>query len=52
MGATDLRRPTGTRKDFGTSIEFNATMGPTPETAAFELGYFSAHGTVTTATNN
>ena len=29
------------RKDFGTSIEFNATHGSDgPETAAFELGYF------------
>ena len=29
------------RKDFGTSIERNATHGSdAPETAAFELGYF------------
>ncbi len=45
---THGRRPTrprptpGTlRKDFGTSIENNATHGSdAPETAAFELGYF------------
>ena len=43
MGATDpAKADTGTlRKDFGTSIEFNATHGSdAPETAAFELGYF------------
>jgi nucleoside-diphosphate kinase len=43
MGATDpAKADTGTlRKDFGTSIETNATHGSdAPETAAFELGYF------------
>jgi nucleoside-diphosphate kinase len=43
MGATDpAKADAGTlRKDFGTSIEFNATHGSdAPETAAFELGYF------------
>ncbi|HEU4693516.1 MAG TPA: nucleoside-diphosphate kinase [Vicinamibacterales bacterium] len=43
MGATDPgRADAGTlRKDFGTSIERNATHGSdAPETAAFELGYF------------
>jgi len=43
MGATDpARADAGTlRKDFGSSIEFNATHGSdAPETAAFELGYF------------
>jgi nucleoside-diphosphate kinase len=43
MGATDpARADAGTlRKDFGQSIEFNATHGSdAPETAAFELGYF------------
>ena len=43
MGATDpAKAEAGTlRKDFGTSIEFNATHGSdAPETAAFELGYF------------
>jgi nucleoside-diphosphate kinase len=43
MGATDpAKAETGTlRKDFGTSIERNATHGSdAPETAAFELGYF------------
>ena len=42
MGATDPgKADAGTlRKDFGTSIEFNATHGSDgPETAAFELGY-------------
>src|SRR6185437_5463184 len=45
MGATDpAKAETGTlRKDFGTSIEFNATHGSdAPETAAFELSYFFA----------
>jgi len=43
MGATDpTKADAGTlRKEFGTSIEFNATHGSdAPETAAFELGYF------------
>jgi nucleoside-diphosphate kinase len=43
MGATDpAKAETGTlRKEFGTSIEHNATHGSdAPETAAFELGYF------------
>lgn len=43
MGATDpAKADAGTlRKDFGTSIEHNATHGSdAPETAAFELGYF------------
>ncbi len=43
MGATDpAKADAGTlRKDFGASIEFNATHGSdAPETAAFELGYF------------
>ena len=43
MGATDPAKadPGTLRRDFGTSIEFNATHGSdAPETAAFELGYF------------
>ena len=43
MGATDpARADAGTlRKEFGSSIERNATHGSdAPETAAFELGYF------------
>jgi nucleoside-diphosphate kinase len=43
MGATDpAKAADGTlRKDFGASIENNATHGSdAPETAAFELGYF------------
>jgi nucleoside-diphosphate kinase len=43
MGPTDpAKADSGTlRKDFGTSIERNATHGSdAPETAAFELGYF------------
>ena len=43
MGATDpAKADAGTlRKDFGSSIEYNATHGSdAPETAAFELGYF------------
>ena len=43
MGATDPgKAEAGTmRKDFGSSIERNATHGSdAPETAAFELGYF------------
>ena len=43
MGATDpAKADDGTlRKEFGTSIENNATHGSdAPETAAFELGYF------------
>jgi nucleoside-diphosphate kinase len=43
MGATDpAKADNGTlRKEFGTSIEFNATHGSDgPDTAAFELGYF------------
>ena len=45
MGATDpAKADAGTiRKDFGRSIENNATHGSdAPETAAFELGYFFA----------
>jgi nucleoside-diphosphate kinase len=43
MGATDpAKAESGTlRKEFGASIETNATHGSdAPETAAFELGYF------------
>jgi nucleoside-diphosphate kinase len=43
MGATDpVKADAGTlRKEFGASIESNATHGSdAPETAAFELGYF------------
>ncbi|HET9265941.1 MAG TPA: nucleoside-diphosphate kinase [Vicinamibacterales bacterium] len=43
MGATDpARADAGTlRKEFGTSIERNATHGSdAPDTAAFEVGYF------------
>ena len=43
MGATDpARADAGTlRKEFGASIEHNATHGSdAPDTAAFELGYF------------
>ena len=43
MGATDpAKADAGTlRKDFGASIEHNATHGSdAPDTAAFELGYF------------
>jgi nucleoside-diphosphate kinase len=43
MGATDpAKADAGTlRKEFGTSIERNATHGSDgPDTAAFELGYF------------
>ena len=43
MGATDpAKAETGTmRKEFGSSIERNATHGSdAPDTAAFELGYF------------
>ena len=43
MGATDpAKAGSGTlRKEFGSSIERNATHGSdAPETAAFELGYF------------
>jgi nucleoside-diphosphate kinase len=43
MGITDpAKAEAGTlRKEFGTSIEYNATHGSdAPETAAFELGYF------------
>lgn len=43
MGATDpARAAEGTiRREFGTSIERNATHGSDgPDTAAFELGYF------------
>jgi nucleoside-diphosphate kinase len=45
MGATNpANADSGTiRKDFGTSIERNATHGSdAPETAAFEVGYFFA----------
>jgi nucleoside-diphosphate kinase len=43
MGATDpAKADAGTlRKDFGSSIDKNATHGSdAPDTAAFELGYF------------
>ena len=43
MGATDPAKadPGTLRKEFGASIEHNATHGSdAPETAAFELGYF------------
>ena len=43
MGATDpATADAGTlRKEFGSSIEFNATHGSdAPDTAAFEIGYF------------
>jgi len=43
MGATDPAKadPGTLRKEFGKSIETNATHGSdAPETAAFELGYF------------
>ena len=43
MGATDPARaePGSLRREFGTSIERNATHGSdAPETAAVELGYF------------
>jgi nucleoside-diphosphate kinase len=43
MGATDPANaaPGTLRKDFGASIDNNATHGSdAPETAAFELGYF------------
>jgi nucleoside-diphosphate kinase len=43
MGATDPAKADAhtLRKDFGQSIEYNATHGSdAPETAAFELGYF------------
>jgi nucleoside-diphosphate kinase len=43
MGATDpAKAAEGTiRREFGQSIEFNATHGSdAPETAAFEIGYF------------
>jgi nucleoside-diphosphate kinase len=43
MGATDPAKAEAgaLRKEFGTSIEHNATHGSdAPETAAFELGYF------------
>jgi nucleoside-diphosphate kinase len=43
MGATDpAKADAGTlRRQFGSSIEFNATHGSdAPETAAFEIGYF------------
>jgi nucleoside-diphosphate kinase len=43
MGATDPAKaePGTLRKEFGASIEHNATHGSdAPDTAAFELGYF------------
>ena len=43
MGATDPGKaePGTLRKEFGASIEHNATHGSdAPDTAAFELGYF------------
>ena len=43
MGATDPAKadPGTLRKEFGSSIEQNATHGSdAPDTAAFELGYF------------
>jgi nucleoside-diphosphate kinase len=45
MGATNPEKadPGTIRKEFGASIERNATHGSdAPETAAFELGYFFA----------
>ena len=45
MGATDPAKaePGTLRKEFGESIERNATHGSdAPETAAFEIGYFFA----------
>jgi nucleoside-diphosphate kinase len=45
MGATDPAKadPNTLRKDFGASIENNATHGSdAPETAAYEIGYFFA----------
>jgi nucleoside-diphosphate kinase len=45
MGATNPEKadPGTIRKDFGQSIDRNATHGSdAPETAAFELGYFFA----------
>jgi len=45
MGATDPAKaePGTLRKEFGESIERNATHGSdAPDTAAFELGYFFA----------
>jgi nucleoside-diphosphate kinase len=45
MGATDPARadPGTLRKEFGQSIERNATHGSdAPDTAAFEIGYFFA----------
>ncbi|MGH9314469.1 MAG: nucleoside-diphosphate kinase [Vicinamibacterales bacterium] len=45
MGATDPSKadPGTIRKQFGASIEHNATHGSdAPETAAFEVGYFFA----------
>jgi nucleoside-diphosphate kinase len=45
MGATDPAKADANtlRKEFGKSIEHNATHGSdAPETAAFELGYFFA----------
>lgn len=45
MGPTDPGKaePGTLRKEFGTSIERNATHGSdAPDTAAFELGYFFA----------
>ena len=45
MGATDPAKaePGTLRKEFGRSIENNATHGSdAPDTAAFELGYFFA----------
>jgi nucleoside-diphosphate kinase len=45
MGATDPAKaePGTLRKEFGASIENNATHGSdAPDTAAFELGYFFA----------
>jgi len=43
MGATDPAKaePGTLRREFGTSIEFNATHGSdAPDTATFEVGYF------------
>jgi len=43
MGATDPAKaePGTIRREFGTSVERNATHGSdAPETAAFEIGYF------------
>jgi nucleoside-diphosphate kinase len=43
MGATDPAKaaPVTSRRDLGTSIQYNCTHGSdAPQTAAFEIGYF------------